>query len=230
VRRPGGRITFPSRQYEDCGHGDLREEVFVPHDETTVIVRTHLEIEAHRSPPRTTWREADDMALSCCAARRNPSHSVVIPKGLPAIDVPSMEALMSEDMRCIALAAFGTARELKEFLDGSSPEERMQKVNAADPASGTTPLLAACRRDHIAGVEVLLACGADASKANHLGWTPLMAATRHAGPKVLGALHAALGTPMEPSSQSALQSASQLAAAVKGRLTGKRASPEPDTA
>mgnify|MGYP001170684215 FL=1 len=172
------------------------------------------------------------MALSCCAARRNPSHAVVIPKDLPAIDVPSMEALMSEDMRCVALAAFGTPRELKEFLNGLSPDEKRVKVNAADPASGTTPLLAACRRDHIAGVEVLLACGADASKANHLGWTPLMAATRHAGPKVLDALHAALGTPMEPSSQSALTilSASQLAAAVKGRLTGKRASPEPDNA
>ena len=179
---------------------------------------------------RTTWSEADDMALSCCAARRNPSHGVVIPKDLPAIDVPSMEALMSEDMRCVALAAFGTARELKEFLDGSSPEERVQKVNAVDPASGTTPLLAACRRDHVATVEVLLACGADASKANNIGWTPLMAATRHAGPKVLEALHAALGTPTELSSQSALQSANQLAAAVKGRLAGKRASPEPDNA
>ena len=170
------------------------------------------------------------MALSCCAARRNPSHGVVIPKDLPAIDMPSMDALMNEDLRCVALAAFGTARELKEFFDGSSVEERTQKVNAVEPASGMTPLLAACRRDHIASVEVLLAYGADASVADKLGWTPLMAATRHAGPKVLGALHAALGTPMEPTSSSALASANQLAAAVKGRLTGKRASPEPDSA
>ena len=174
--------------------------------------------------------ESDEMALSCCAARRNPSHGVVIPKDLPAIDMPSMDALMNEDLRCVALAAFGTARELKEFLDGSSAEERTQKVNAAEPASGMTPLLAACRRDHIASVEVLLAYGADASVADKLGWTPLMAATRHAGPKVLDALHAALGTPMEPTSSSALASANQLAAAVKGRLTGKRASPEPDSA
>ena len=174
--------------------------------------------------------ERNQMALSCCAARRNPSHGVVIPKDLPAIDMPSMDALMNEDLRCVALAAFGTARELKEFLDGSSAEERTQKVNAAEPASGMTPLLAACRRDHIASVEVLLAYGADASVADKLGWTPLMAATRHAGPKVLDALHAALGTPMEPTSSSALASANQLAAAVKGRLTGKRASPEPDSA
>ena len=178
----------------------------------------------------TPRSESDEMALSCCAARRNPSHGVVIPKDLPAIDMPSMDALMNEDLRCVALAAFGTARELKEFLDGSSVEERTQKVNAAEPASGMTPLLAACRRDHIASVEVLLAYGADASVADKLGWTPLMAATRHAGPKVLDALHAALGTPMEPTSSSALASANQLAAAVKGRLTGKRASPEPDSA
>ena len=165
------------------------------------------------------------MALSCCAARRNPSHSTtaLIPKDMPAIGVPSMEALMSEDMHVVALASFGTARELQEFLDGLSGVDKSQKVNAADPASGTTPLLAACRRDHIAGVQVLLACGADPSTANNLGWTPLMAATRHAGPKVLEALHVALGTPMEPRSQSALQSASQLATAVKGRLSGKRA-------
>ena len=132
---------------------------------------------------------------------------------------------MSEDLRCVGLAAFGTARDLQEFLDKFSRVEKMHKVNVADPISGTTPLIIACRRDHIAGVEILLDCGADPTSATNLGWTPLMVATKHAGPKVLEALrHAHGSTPSAtPTSQSSLQSASQLADAVAGRLTGKRA-------
>lgn len=136
------------------------------------------------------------MDLSCCANRR-PSNGVAIPKDFPALDMPSVQSLMTEDMRCMALAAFGTSRELQALLDGLPDSKKKKTANAADPFSGTTPLIAACRRDHIAGVEILLACGADPGKANQIGWTPLMAATKHAGSQVLDALHLALGTSME---------------------------------
>ena len=92
-----------------------------------------------------------------------------------------MQAMMAEDTRCISLAAFGSAAELQGYLDGFSCSEKKAKANAADELTGMTPLLAACRRESDASlhVQILIACGAVVGKASHVGWTPLMAATRY---------------------------------------------------
>ena len=102
----------------------------------------------------------------------------------PPLGLPSMQTMLNEDTHCISLATFSSAYELQDYLDGFSRAEKKARVNAEDE-NGTTPLLAACRRD-----AVLVACGADVDKASHNGWTPCML-TR--SPKILKMLQATEG-------------------------------------
>ena len=91
-----------------------------------------------------------------------------------------MQAMMCEDTRCIALAAFGSEGDLQDYMDSLSRGEKKIKANSAEVRTGMTPLLAACRRDAVKHVEILLTFGADVNQANLAGWTPMMAASRNA--------------------------------------------------
>ena len=139
-----------------------------------------------------SWNPWAAMDMACCAVRSSKIRSDVhIPKDIPVLTLPSMQAMMCEDTRCIALAAFGSDDDLQTYLEGFSRTDKKKKVNAAEAVTGMTPLLAACRRDAVVHVRILLAFGADPNKANFVGWTPLMAATRHASsnPKIIEMLH-----------------------------------------
>ena len=107
----------------------------------------------------------------------------------PPLGLPSMQTMLNESTHCISLATFSSAYELQEYLDGFSRVEKKAQVNAEDE-NGTTPLLAACRRDAVAHVQILIACGADVGKASHNGWMPCML-TR--SPKILKMLQATEG-------------------------------------
>lgn len=91
-----------------------------------------------------------------------------IPKDIPVLALPSMQAMMCEDTRCIALAAFGSDDDLQSYLEGFSRNDKKKKVNAAEAITGMTPLLAACRRDAVVHVRILLAFGADPHKVRRL--------------------------------------------------------------
>mmetsp|Transcript_24693 Transcript_24693/g.50083 ORF Transcript_24693/g.50083 Transcript_24693/m.50083 type:complete len:178 (+) Transcript_24693:3-536(+) len=100
--------------------------------------------------------------------------------------MPNMDTMMRHEMRVLALAAYGTSRELKELLDTITDAGEKQKMaNLACPESGTTPLIAGCRRDNSAIAAVLIENGADPHQANKAGWTPLSTATRFASPKIV---------------------------------------------
>ena len=86
-----------------------------------------------------------------------------IPKDMPVLTLPSMQAMMCEDTRCITLAAFGSDDDLRSYLDGLSRKDKKKMVNNAEAITGMTPLLAACRRDAVEHVRILLAFGADPS-------------------------------------------------------------------
>ena len=101
--------------------------------------------------------------MACCATRSKVRSEVYIPKDMPVLTLPSMQAMMCEETRCIALAAFGSDDDLQSYLEGFSRNDK-KKVNAAEPVTGMTPLLAACRRDAEAHVRILLAFGADPNK------------------------------------------------------------------
>jgi hypothetical protein len=135
------------------------------------------------------------MDEACCAVRGSKVRSDVrIPKDMPVLTLPSMQAMMCEDTRCITLAAFGSDDDLRSYLDGLSRKDKKKMVNNAEAITGMTPLLAACRRDAVEHVRILLAFGADPSTANLVGWTPLMAAARHASmsPEITEMLHAGI--------------------------------------
>ena len=74
----------------------------------------------------------------CCSARRRgvrlaaSPEPVVSPERIPPLGLPSMQTMMDPDTRCISLATFNTARELQEYLDGFSREEKKAKVNDTD--------------------------------------------------------------------------------------------------
>ena len=109
------------------------------------------------------------MDLACCAARTSKIRADVhIPKDIPVLTLPSMQAMMCEDTRCIALAAFGSDDDLQSYLEGFSRNDKKKKVNSADVLTGCTPLLAACRRDAVGQVRILLAFGADPHKVRRL--------------------------------------------------------------
>jgi len=97
--------------------------------------------------------------------------------------------MLNEDTRCISLATFSSAYELQEYLDGFSRSEKKVRVNA-EGENGATPLLAACQRNAVAHVQILIACGADVAKASHNGCTPCMVAR---SPKILKMLQATEG-------------------------------------
>lgn len=59
-----------------------------------------------------------------------------------------------------------------EYLVG----EAQANPNKGNTATGQTPLHAACRFDHAGCVSVLLEYGADPSRLDHFGSTPLMVA------------------------------------------------------
>ena len=135
--------------------------------------------------------------MACCVARRAPAPSASQPNSSELL-MPTFDAVMDSEMRIFALAAFGSSRELKDFLDAvDDADERRTLVNVADPESGTTPLIVGCRRDHSAIVEILLEVGADINQGNKNGWTPRSAAARYAGPKVVQILeqHQATAAP-----------------------------------
>ena len=106
--------------------------------------------------------------MACCATRSKVRSEVYIPKDMPVLTLPSMQAMMCEETRCIALAAFGSDDDLQSYLEGFSRNDKKKKVNAAEAVTGMTPLLAACRRDAEAHVRILLAFGADPNKV----WPP----------------------------------------------------------
>ena len=108
------------------------------------------------------------MDMACCSARSKVRSEVYIPKDIPVLALPSMQAMMCEDTRCIALAAFGSDDDLQSYLEGLSRNEKKKKVNAAEPVTGMTPLLAACRRDAEAHVRILQAFGADPNMVRRL--------------------------------------------------------------
>ena len=135
--------------------------------------------------------------MACCVARRAPAPSASQPNSSELL-MPTFDAVMDSEMRIFALAAVGSSRELKDFLDAvDDADERRTLVNVADPESGTTPLIVGCRRDHSAIVEILLEVGADINQGNKNGWTPRSAAARYAGPKVVQILeqHQATAAP-----------------------------------
>ena len=114
-------------------------------------------------------------------ARNSPSDVMT-----PELAIPSMEAMMSDEMRVFALAAYGGARELKELLDAKAdPEERRALCNLVDPETGTTPLIVGIRRDNSSVALALIEGGANVHQANKAGWTPSSVATQFASPKVV---------------------------------------------
>ena len=124
-----------------------------------------------------------DMArtwLGCVSSRQKTVRDVVIPKDIPVLRLPSMQSMMAPETRCIALAAFGTDDDLQGYLDDLNRNEKKIRGNFPEPSTGTTPLLAAIRRDAPRHVRILIGIGADPCVANKAGWTPLMAAKRHA--------------------------------------------------
>lgn len=100
-----------------------------------------------------------------------------IPKDMPVLTLPSMQAMMCEDTRCITLAAFGSDDDLRSYLDGLSRKHKKKMVNNAEAITGMTPLLAACRRDAVEHVRILLAFGADPSTVRRLK-SPALALAR----------------------------------------------------
>ena len=104
----------------------------------------------------------------------------------PELVIPSMEAMMSDEMRIFGLAAYGGARELEELLASKTdPAERKALCNLVDPETGTTPLIVGIRRDNSSVALALIEGGADVHQANKAGWTPSPVATQFASPKVV---------------------------------------------
>ena len=102
------------------------------------------------------------------------------------LEMPSMETMMSDEMRVFALAAYGGASELKELLDAAaSDEERRALCNTADPETGTTPLIVGVKRDNSSVALALIEAGADVHQANKKGWTPSSVAAEFASPKLV---------------------------------------------
>ena len=102
------------------------------------------------------------------------------------LEMPSMEAMMSDEMRVFALAAYGGARELKELLGAAaSDEERRALCNTADPETGTTPLIVGVKRDNSSVALALIEAGADVHQANKKGWTLSSVAAEFASPKLV---------------------------------------------
>jgi hypothetical protein len=132
--------------------------------------------------------------MFCCSRRRVvrlafPPVRAVSPECTPPLGLPGTQTMLNEDTHCISLATFSSACQLQEYLDAFSRSEKKAKVNAVDK-NGTTPLLAACRRDAVTHVQILIACGADVGKASLNGWTPLMLAR---SPKIRKMLQATEG-------------------------------------
>jgi len=104
----------------------------------------------------------------------------------PELVIPSMEAMMSDEMRIFGLAAYGGARELEELLASKTdPAERKALCNLVDPETGTTPLIVGIRRDNSSVALALIEGGANVHQANKAGWTPSSVATQFASPKVV---------------------------------------------
>ena len=105
-------------------------------------------IEPHSQLATESLRASIDVLLAkvagtvhstlCCSARRRgvrlaaSPEPAVSPERIPPLGLPSMQTMMDPDTRCISLATFNTARELQEYLDGFSREEKKAKVNDID--------------------------------------------------------------------------------------------------
>ena len=125
-------------------------------------------------------------AAATAAASPAPAAAPPSPATTPELAIPSMKAMMRDEMHVFALAAYGGTRELEELLASKTDAaERKALCNLVDPETGTTPLIVGIRRDNSSVALALIEGGADVHQANKAGWTPSTVATQFASPKVV---------------------------------------------